>query len=94
MKSDLTKGNIYLRIICFTIPILVGNLVWQFYNITDSVIVGRVLGSEALAAVGASGQITNMMLAVAMVMALGMGILLSTVYGEGNLKELQNSELS
>lgn len=89
MSDDLTTGNVYQKIIKFTIPILVGNLLWQFYNIADSAIVGRALGSDALAAVGASWQISNIMLAVAMGLTLGMGILVSTAYGEGNQEELQ-----
>lgn len=89
MKDDLTKGNVYQKIVWFTLPILLGNLLWQFYNITDSAIVGRALGSDALAAVGASWQISNIMLAIAMGLTLGMGILISTAYGGGNRKELQ-----
>lgn len=89
MKNDLTVGNVYQKMICFTLPILVGNLLWQFYNIADSAIVGRALGSDALAAVGASWQITNIMLAVAMGLTLGMGILLSTAYGGEKKEELQ-----
>ena len=89
MKNDLTKGNVYQKILWFTLPILTGNLLWQFYNIADSAIVGRILGSDALAAVGASWQISNIMLAIAMGLTLGMGILVSTAYGGGNQKELQ-----
>lgn len=89
MKDDLTTGNVYQKMIWFTLPILVGNLLWQFYNIADSAIVGRALGSDALAAVGASWQISNIMLAVAMGLTLGMGILISTAYGGGNKEELQ-----
>lgn len=89
MKNDLTKGNVYQKIIWFTLPILTGNLLWQFYHIADSAIVGRALGSDALAAVGASWQISNIMLAVAMGLTLGMGILISAAYGGGNRKGLQ-----
>ena len=89
MKDDLTTGNVYQKMIWFMLPILVGNLLWQFYNIADSAIVGRALGSDALAAVGASWQISNIMLAVAMGLTLGMGILISTAYGGGNKEELQ-----
>ena len=89
MKNDLTKGNVYQKILWFTLPILTGNLLWQFYNIADSAIVGRALGSDALAAVGASWQISNIILSVAMGLTLGMGILISIACGSGNRNELQ-----
>lgn len=89
MKNDLTKGNVYQKILWFTLPILTGNLLWQFYNIADSAVVGRALGSDALAAVGASWQISNIILSVAIGLTLGMGILMSTAYGSGNRNELQ-----
>ena len=51
MYRDLTKGNITKTIILFVLPMMAGNLLQQFYNIADTLIVGRFLGSNALAAV-------------------------------------------
>ena len=52
--SDLTHGSVCKVIIRFALPLLIGNLLQQLYNITDSIIVGQFLGKEALAAVSAS----------------------------------------
>lgn len=57
MTTDLTKGNPAKLIFFFAIPYLIGNIFQQFYNIADTVIVGRILGMNALAAVGATGSI-------------------------------------
>ena len=53
-NTDLTEGKVWKVIVRFALPLLVGNLLQQFYNITDSIIVGQFLGKEALAAVSAS----------------------------------------
>lgn len=89
MRNDLTQGNIYKRIITFTIPILLSNLLQQIYSIADHTIVGRLLGKEALAAVGASFQVSNIILAVAMGLTLGMGILISNAYGAKKMDRIQ-----
>ena len=55
MKTDMTKGNPMKIILLFSIPVLMGNLFQQFYNMVDTIIVGQYLGSKALAAVGSTG---------------------------------------
>ena len=54
MNQDLTSGPIGRKLIMFSIPMILGNLLQQVYNIADTLIVGKVLGTEALAAVGAA----------------------------------------
>ena len=54
MEKDLTKGPILKTLLLFALPMMLGNLLQQIYNITDTIIVGRVLGSGALAAVGST----------------------------------------
>ena len=54
MQNDMTKGSPLRLIFLFTLPVLIGNLFQNFYNLVDSVIVGRFLGVNALAAVGAT----------------------------------------
>ena len=54
MYYDLTKGKISKNLILFALPMMAGNLMQQFYNIADTLIVGRVVGKNALAAVGAA----------------------------------------
>ena len=58
MKTDMTKGNPMKIILLFSIPVLMGNLFQQFYNMADTIIVGRTISVEALAAVGATGSIS------------------------------------
>lgn len=55
---DMTRGNITRLLIRFAIPMLIGNLFQQAYNLGDSMIVGRFLGADALAAVGATGSVS------------------------------------
>ena len=54
MKKDLTKGSVTVSMLVFAGPMILGNLLQQFYNIADTLIVGRFLGSDALAAVGSA----------------------------------------
>ena len=57
MEIDMTKGSPFKLIIRFLIPIGLGNVIQQLYNLADSIIVGRYVGADALAAVGATGTI-------------------------------------
>ena len=65
MKTDMTKGNPMKIILLFSIPVLMGNLFQQFYNMVDTIIVGQYLGSKALAAVGSTGCIMFLVLGFA-----------------------------
>lgn len=55
---NMTEGNTLKLLIVFSIPMLIGNLFQQAYNLADSMIVGKFLGADALAAVGATGSVT------------------------------------
>ena len=59
---DMTQGNPIKQIILFTIPMLIGNFAQQMYSTVDSIIVGRFVGDNALAAVGTTGPIINLMM--------------------------------
>ena len=61
---DMTQGNITRLLIRFAIPMLIGNLFQQAYNLGDSMIVGQFLGSDALAAVGATGSVSFLFFSV------------------------------
>ena len=74
IKGSMVSGNPTKALIGFTLPMVAGNLFQQFYNIMDSVIVGNVVGEEALAAVGASTAITMMFVMVAMGTGIGCSI--------------------
>ena len=56
MAKDLTQGNVTKTMLLFALPMILGNLLQQFYNIADSFIVGRFLGSGALAAAGSANK--------------------------------------
>ncbi|HPC38241.1 MAG TPA: MATE family efflux transporter [Exilispira sp.] len=81
IKNDLTEGNIGSKIISFTLPLLFGNFFQQAYNVVDSIVVGRFIGKEALAAVGANFPIIFLMVALIMGIALGISIIISQYFG-------------
>ncbi len=73
--KDLTQGTPWKRILEFTIPMLIGNVVQQFYNTADSIIVGRYIGDNALAAVGSAFPILNLLLVLFVGISVGAGII-------------------
>ena len=60
---DMTEGRPWEKILIFTFPMLLGNIAQQLYNTVDSVVVGKYIGDNALAAVGSAGPIFNLLLA-------------------------------
>lgn len=81
MTTDMTEGRIIPQLTEFTIPLVLGNLFQLTYNAADSVIVGKFVGDDALAAVGTAGPIMNMVILFISGMCMGAGILMSTQYG-------------
>ena len=84
MTNDMTKGAITPLLIRFTIPLVLGNLFQLTYNAADSIIVGKFVGEEALAAVGTSNPLMTLAILFINGMCLGAGILVSTAFGAGN----------
>ena len=62
MEKDMTKGSPFRLILAFTVPLIIGNVFQQLYNMVDAIIVGRTVGVNALAAVGMSGSIVFLIL--------------------------------
>ncbi len=87
-SNNLTEGSIPKQLLFFAIPLLLGNFLQQVYYITDSIIVGRFLGSTALAAVGTASSITILMVNFFTGMANGAGIILAQYVGAGDNKKL------
>ena len=83
MYTDLTKGNIGKSLLLFALPMMAGNLLQQFYNIADTLIVGRVLGSEALAAVGSAYTLMTFLTSIFLGLSMGSGALFSIYQGKG-----------
>lgn len=79
--SNLTVGNPVKTLVLFTLPIFAGNILQQLYNVTDSVIIGRFAGKDALAAVGTSQPILMILVAVIMGLNVGTEIMLSKAIG-------------
>lgn len=87
--QKLTEGNETRLILKFTLPLLVGNLFQQLYNLADSAIVGRVLGPSALEAVGTTSSITFLFYTLCIGLATGAGILVSQRFGAGEMKKVK-----
>lgn len=81
MAHDMTKGKIMPQLIGFTIPLVLGNLFQLTYNAADSMIVGKYLGDNALAAVGTAGPIMNLAILFISGICMGAGILMSAQFG-------------
>ncbi len=90
-NTDLTQGNIVKSIIWFSIPLLVGNLFQQLYNAVDSYVVGNYVGKAALAAVGASTPVINMLIGFFMGIATGAGVVIAQYYGANDIKRMRKS---
>lgn len=84
MTQDLTKGNITKTLLLFALPMILGNLLQQTYNITDTLIVGRFVGKEALAAAGASYTLMTFLNSILLGLCMGSGTLISLYYGKGD----------
>ena len=85
---DMTQGAPWQRIMEFAIPMLIGNLAQQLYNTVDSIVVGKFVGDNALAAVGSASPILNLLLALFVGISTGAGIIVSQHYGAGDREKL------
>ena len=79
--QDMTKGNIVLLLVQFAVPLIVGNLFQMMYNTVDSLVVGNFVGKEALAAVGSTTMIINMLVFFFNGVSTGAGVVISRNYG-------------
>ena len=86
--KDMTQGKPLKLIIGFAIPMLIGNIFQQVYNVADTVIVGRFLGESALAGVGSTGTLTYFLLALVSGMCNGAGLVVAQCFGCGNKERL------
>lgn len=87
----MTDGNETGHIIRFALPLLGGNLLQQTYNIIDTLVVGRCLGDNALAAVGATGSITYLFYTLCIGLSIGAGVIVSQFFGMGDNKKLRSA---
>ena len=89
--KDMTLGSPWKRIMEFSIPMLLGNVAQQLYNTADSIIVGKYVGDNALAAVGSASPILNLLLALFVGISTGAGIVVSQSFGARDRKGMTES---
>ena len=90
-EKNLTEGKILKTMLIFALPMILGNLLQQVYNIADTMVVGRFLGAEALAAVGSAYTLMIFLTSVIIGLCMGSGAVFSIAYGAGNQQELKKS---
>ena len=91
MQKNLTQGPITKTLVFFALPMIGGNMLQQLYNIADTLIVGRFIGSGALAAVGSSYTLMTFLTSILLGLCMGSGAVFSIRYGEGDMEKLQES---
>ena len=85
---DMTVGEPWKQILAFTIPMLIGNIAQQLYNTVDSIVVGRYVGDNALAAVGSAGPILNLIIVLFIGIGMGSTIMVSQYFGARDRESL------
>ena len=88
---DLIHGPILPVLISFALPILLSNIFQQLYNTADILIVGRFLGQESLAAVGATTAIFDLIIGFALGVGNGMGVVIARLYGARNFEKIKEA---
>lgn len=86
----MTEGSPTKLLILFSIPMMIGNIFQQFYNVVDSIIVGRLVGADALAAIGVTGSISFLFFALCNGIGSGGGIITSQLFGKGDTSMVKN----
>ena len=88
-EINLTQGAIFQNLIKFSLPMILGNLLQQVYNLADTLIVGRCIGSDALAAVGSAYTLMIFITSIIIGLCMGSGAFFSEDYGAGNQRQLK-----
>lgn len=91
MNRDLTKGPVLRTMLRFSLPMILGNLLQQCYNLADTWVVGRFLGSNALAAVGSSFTLMTFLTSILLGLCMGSGAVFSIRFGQKDTRALQES---
>ncbi len=88
---DMTQGVIYKQLLWFALPLMLGNVFQMLYNTVDSVVVGQFVGTQALAAVGSTTMIVNMMVFFFNGFSTGAGVVIGRFFGAKDMDELHKS---
>ena len=94
MEKDLTRGNVTGTMLKFAGPMILGNLLQQCYNIADTLIVGRFLGKDALAAVGSAYTLMTFLTSILIGLCMGSGAVFSVYYGKKEALQMKKSMLA
>ncbi|MBO5353936.1 MAG: MATE family efflux transporter [Lachnospiraceae bacterium] len=89
--KDMTKGEPFKLILMFSIPLLLGNIFQQFYSMVDTIIVGKIIGTQALAAVGTTGPLNFLVLGFASGITSGFAVLVAQRFGAGDEKGMKKA---
>lgn len=90
-QVDMTVGRPWEKIVAFTIPMLIGNIAQQLYNTVDSIVVGKYVGDNALAAVGSASPILNLLLVLFVGISMGASIMVSQYFGSNDRENLSRT---
>lgn len=90
-QVQLTQGNILVTLLLFALPMIAGNLLQQVYNIADTIIVGRFIGADALAAVGSAYTLMTFLTSVIIGLCMGSGAVYSIFFGAGDMDRMKES---
>ena len=91
MKGDLTRGPVMKTMLIFAVPMILGNLLQQCYNVADTLIVGRFLGPDALAAVGSSFTLMTFLTSILLGLCMGSSAVFSIRFGQKDFDGLKDS---
>ena len=91
MKTDMTTGKPMKVLLEFTLPVFIGNVFQQFYNMVDAVVVGKFVGTKALAAVGSTGTISFLIIGFLLGITAGFTVLTAQKYGAGKMDEMRQT---
>ena len=91
-KTNLTEGSVWKKLLVFFLPIAAGTIIQQLYNAVDGLIVGRFVGTNALASVGgSSAQIINVLVGFFVAMTAGASVVIGQIYGAGRREDLNKA---
>ena len=89
VAMDMTQGSITRQLISYSVPLILGNLFQLTYNAVDSIIAGRFIGKEALAAEGMASPVMNLVILGISGICMGAGVLMSEFFGAKHLEKLK-----
>jgi len=91
---DMTQGNPFKLLLSFTVPMLLGNIFQQFYSMVDSIVVGRFVGVDAFAAIGATSSVLYLMISLIIGFTIGISVVTAQFFGAKKEEELQHTAVT